>query len=61
MVGVGSPVEADPDCLPGVESVGSFDMIGVRICVCSRVSSRMGYTIQLIVDFETRWNIGATK
>jgi hypothetical protein len=41
VVGVGSPVEIEPDCLPGVESVGSFDMLGVRVSVCGRVSCRM--------------------
>ena len=33
-------------------------MIGARVSVCSRVSCRMGYTIQLIVDFETRSILG---
>jgi len=61
VVGVGSPVEADPDCLPGVESVGSFDMITVRAFVCSRVSCRMGYTIQLIVDFRDALEYRRTK
>ena len=56
MTGVGSPVDSEPDCLPGVESVGSFDMAIPRLYVYTRVSCIWGtpYASQLIVDFQTR-------